>query len=69
MPFSPSVRIVENDASIVSLQEILESHCDSLGLRKEDPILAVTERLRTLHRQDPPLDVRHSHSLVTRKDY
>ncbi|GJN92776.1 hypothetical protein Rhopal_005814-T1 [Rhodotorula paludigena] len=56
VPFSPSVRIVENDASIVSLQEILESHCDSLGLRKEDPILAVTERLRTLHRQDPPLD-------------
>ncbi|GAA5889131.1 hypothetical protein JCM8208_007777 [Rhodotorula glutinis] len=56
VPLSPSVRIIENDASITSMQEILEQHCDELGLRKEDPILAVTERLRTLHRQEPPLD-------------
>ncbi|GAA5822515.1 hypothetical protein JCM11251_006364 [Rhodosporidiobolus azoricus] len=55
VPLSPSVRIVENDASIATLQEVLEQHCDSLGLRKEDPILAVTERIRTLHRHEPPL--------------
>ncbi|BGP49947.1 transcription-associated protein 1 [Rhodotorula kratochvilovae] len=56
VPLSPSVRIIENDASITSMQEILEQHCEQLGLRKEDPILAVTERLRTLHRHEPPLD-------------
>ncbi|GAA5907251.1 hypothetical protein JCM6882_008402 [Rhodosporidiobolus microsporus] len=55
VPLSPSVRIVENDASIATLQEVLEQHCESLGLRKEDPILAVTERIRTLHRHEPPL--------------
>lgn len=58
------MRIIENDASITSMQEILEQHCDELGLRKEDPILAVTERLRTLHRQEPPLDVRLSRLLL-----
>ncbi|GAA6030453.1 hypothetical protein JCM8097_009114 [Rhodosporidiobolus ruineniae] len=56
VPLSPSVRIVENDASIMTLQDVLEQHCEDLGLKKEDPILAVTERIRTLHRQEPALD-------------
>ena len=57
VPLSPSVRIVESDASIATLQEVLEDHCESLGLSKEDPILAYTERIRTMHRQEPPLNV------------
>ncbi|GAA5937574.1 hypothetical protein JCM10213_008398 [Rhodosporidiobolus nylandii] len=56
VPLSPSVRIVENDASIATMQDVLEQHCETLGLRKEDPVLAVTERIRTLHRHDPPLE-------------
>ncbi|BGP26145.1 transcription-associated protein 1 [Rhodotorula toruloides] len=55
VPLSPGVRIVENDASVTTLQEILEDHVESMGLRKEDPVLAFTERIRTLHRHEPPL--------------
>lgn len=58
VPLSPGVRIVENDASVTTLQEILEDHVESMGLRKEDPVLAFTERIRTLHRHEPPLSVR-----------
>lgn len=62
VPLSPSVRIVESDASIATLQDVLEDHCESLGLSKEDPILAYTERIRTMHRQDPALNVSRSRS-------
>ncbi|GAA6004124.1 hypothetical protein JCM10207_002438 [Rhodosporidiobolus poonsookiae] len=55
VPFSPSVRIVENDASIITLQDILETHTDSLGLRKEDAVLSVAERIRSLTRREPEL--------------
>ncbi|GAA5864979.1 hypothetical protein JCM8547_004259 [Rhodosporidiobolus lusitaniae] len=55
VPLSPSVRIIENDASITTLQDVFEQHCEMLGLKKEDPVLAVTERIRTLHRQEPAL--------------
>ena len=55
VPLSPGVRLVENDSSVTSLQDIFEQHCDRVGLKKEDPILAHTERIRGLHRMDPPL--------------
>ncbi|GAA5967961.1 hypothetical protein JCM21900_003879 [Sporobolomyces salmonicolor] len=55
VPLAPGVRLVENDASITALQDIYEQHCDSIGIRREDPVLAFTERIRTLYRQDPPL--------------
>ncbi|SGY18766.1 BQ5605_C014g07468 [Microbotryum silenes-dioicae] len=55
VPLAPNVRLVENDASITSLQDIFEQHCDLAGIKKEDPILAHTERVRALHHHDPPL--------------
>lgn len=57
VPLSPGVRLVENDASITSLQDVFEQHCETAGIKKEDPLLAHTERVRALHRQDPPLGV------------
>ncbi|KAK4050349.1 transcription-associated protein 1 [Microbotryomycetes sp. JL221] len=55
VPLAPGVRLIENDASITSLQDMFEQHCESAGIKKEDPLLAHTERVRALHRQDPPL--------------
>jgi transformation/transcription domain-associated protein len=57
VPIAPGVRLIENDASITSLQDIFEQHCESIGIKKEDPLLAHSERIRALHRQDPPLGV------------
>lgn len=57
VPLAPGVRLVENDASVTSLQDIYEQHCDLVGMKKEEPILAHTERVRALHRAQPPLSV------------
>jgi len=39
------------------LQDVYEQHCEKVGMKKEDPVLAHTERVRALHRQEPPLGV------------
>lgn len=57
VPLAPGVRLIENDASIVSLQDIYEQHCEAIGMKKDDPILAHTERVRALHRSVPALGV------------
>ncbi|GAA5832957.1 hypothetical protein JCM3766R1_000374 [Sporobolomyces carnicolor] len=56
VPFSAGVRIIENDDSITSLQDVYEQHCRSLGISREDPILAFTERMQALYRQTPTPD-------------
>lgn len=55
VPLAPGVRLVQNDASITSLQDIFEQYCVSVSMKKEDPILAHTERIRALHRVVPAL--------------
>ncbi|GAA5983547.1 hypothetical protein JCM5350_000270 [Sporobolomyces pararoseus] len=56
VPFSAGVRIIENDDSITSLQDVYEQHCRSIGISREDPILAFTERMQALYRQSPTPD-------------
>lgn len=58
VPFSAGVRIIENDDSITSLQDVYEQHCRSIGISREDPILAFTERIQALYKQAPTPDVR-----------
>lgn len=43
-----SLRLLELDNSYVSLQEIYDGHCRERGMSKEDPILAFTDRFRTM---------------------
>lgn len=57
VPLSPGVRLIENDASITSLQDVFEQHCEMVGMKKEDPIIAHTERIKALHRAVPPFGV------------
>ncbi|GAA5934352.1 histone acetyltransferase TRA1 [Sporobolomyces koalae] len=56
VPFSGGVRIIENDDSITSLQDVYEQHCRSIGISREDPILAFTERIQALYKQTPTGD-------------
>jgi hypothetical protein len=54
VPLSPHLRLLENDTSLVSLQEIYEQYCHDVGMNKDDPVLTFTENLRALvrtHRQ------------------
>lgn len=66
IPFSGNVRVIENDDSITSLQDVYEQHCRSIGISREDPVLAFTERIQALYKQTPTPDVRTipSHLLI-----
>ena len=46
VPFSPSLRLVQDDASYISLQGVYEDHCRRNNQNKDDPILYTMEKLR-----------------------
>jgi transformation/transcription domain-associated protein len=48
VPMSPSVRIVQDDASYVTLQQIYEDWCRKNGVQKDDPVLFQIEKLKEL---------------------
>jgi len=48
-----SVRLLSNDPSYVSLQDIYDRHCDELGITREDPILMAGEKIRAVLRESP----------------
>jgi len=56
IPFSPSLRLVENEASITTLQDVYESHCRERGMDKDDPIMGFVEKLRDLSTTRDGLD-------------
>ena len=48
IPLAPAFRLVQEDASYISLQGIFEDHCRRHGLNKDDPILFTMEKLRAI---------------------
>ena len=48
IPLAPHIRMVQDDASYISLQAIFEDHCRKSGMSKDDPILFTMEKLRML---------------------
>ena len=55
IPLSPSVRLVQDDASYVTFQGIYEDYCRRSGLAKDDPLLFTMEKLRALSPVSEPL--------------
>ena len=48
IPLAPAIRLVQEDASYISLQGVFEDHCRRHGLNKDDPILFTMEKLKTI---------------------
>ncbi|KAG8865354.1 hypothetical protein FRB96_000244 [Tulasnella sp. 330] len=48
VPLNPTLRLLENDSSIVGLQDIYDNHLRELGVSKEAPIILHTDKFRTL---------------------
>ncbi|KAF2021383.1 hypothetical protein BU24DRAFT_487816 [Aaosphaeria arxii CBS 175.79] len=59
VPITPSVRMVQDDASYISMQGIYEDHCRQSGLNKDEPILFSIEKLRALQ----PKNTEHANSI------
>lgn len=51
MSLSPSVRLVSNDPSYVSLQDIYDQHCEEIGITREDPVLLAGEKCKAVLRE------------------
>ncbi|KAI9333573.1 hypothetical protein BDR26DRAFT_909001 [Obelidium mucronatum] len=51
VPLSPMVRIVADDPSYKSLQDIYEDHCHESGIHRDDPILYFIQKMREMHAQ------------------
>lgn len=63
IPLAPSLRLVQDDASYISLQGVYEDHCRRNGINKDDPILFTMDKLRP-NPQNPP-DPSHHAALRT----
>ncbi|KAL5487751.1 TRA1 [Sanghuangporus weigelae] len=48
---NPSVRIITNDSSYVSLQDIYDRHCEEIGITREEPALLVAQRTKQIARE------------------
>jgi len=48
VPLSPSVRMIEDDVSYISLQGVYEDFCRKNGVDKDEPVLYTIEKLRQL---------------------
>jgi transformation/transcription domain-associated protein len=48
VPLGSSLRLVQDDASNISLQGIFENHCRTVGMNKDDPILFTMKKLKKL---------------------
>jgi len=45
VPLAPHLRLVEDDASYISLQGIFEDHCRQIGINKDDPIVFALKKV------------------------
>lgn len=45
VPLAPHLRLVQDDASYISLQGIFEDHCRQIGINKDDPIVFALKRV------------------------
>lgn len=48
---SPSVRLITNDSSYVSLQDIYDRHCKDMGITREEPAILVSHKTKQIARE------------------
>ncbi|KAJ3022967.1 hypothetical protein HKX48_004725 [Thoreauomyces humboldtii] len=52
VPLAPTVRLVEDDPSYITLQEVWEQYCAGQGQHKDTPIMYYIERMRDVYACD-----------------
>ncbi|KAL5115621.1 transcription-associated protein 1 [Pleosporales sp. CAS-2024a] len=59
VPITPSVRMVQDDSSYMSMQGIYEDYCRKNGINKDEPVLFSIEKLRALQ----PKSIEHANAI------
>ncbi|TDL29737.1 hypothetical protein BD410DRAFT_736870 [Rickenella mellea] len=52
---SPNLRLVANDSSYITLQDVYDHHCDEKGISREDPVLKAGEKVKAVLRDGPTM--------------
>ena len=47
---NPGLRLLQSDASYITLGDIYDDHCESIGITREDPILVAGEKIKQVMR-------------------
>jgi len=63
VPLAPHIRIVEDDASYISLQGIYEDFCRRTGMSKDEPLVFAMKSLRSNLNKN--MNVRNTYDLGT----
>ena len=56
IPFNPTLRLLENDASYITMQDVYDQRCEEIGISREDPILLFGDKGKSV--MDPGKQVR-----------
>ena len=48
---APNLRLLQNDASYISLGDIYDQHCEDSGMAREEPILMIGEKVKATVRE------------------
>ena len=65
IPLAPSLRLVQDDASSISLQGVYEDHCRRHSIPKDDPVFFTMDKLRPNATDQKPIDPGHQQALRT----
>jgi len=49
VPLNPSLRLLANDSSYVTLQQIYDEHCEKMRISREDPQMAFAEKFESVY--------------------
>ncbi|KAG5637374.1 hypothetical protein H0H81_004799 [Sphagnurus paluster] len=66
--FSPSVRLVQMDASYVPFGDIYDRHCQASGITREEPILFAGEKVKKVLKEFRPRQLTKTEYFTLKKD-
>ncbi|ORX76848.1 FAT-domain-containing protein [Anaeromyces robustus] len=65
IPLAPQVRLVQDDLSYISLQEIYEKHCEKSGFHKDDPTILYINSIRNIINRDKKNSIKRTKNDIT----
>ena len=69
IPLAPQVRLVQDDLSYISLQEIYEKHCEKSGFHKDDPTILYVNSIRNIINRDKKNSIKRTVSKSNNHNY
>jgi transformation/transcription domain-associated protein len=46
VPFNPTLRLLENDTSYITMQDVYDQRCEAIGLAREEAMLIFADKTK-----------------------